>query len=85
MRGMQENRQRALFKRRWCIMDNRKSKRMSSAECKSIKCNNKQEEGLTFCNYCLSGMLSHELCIDDLVPGLENAIEANWERIKKQK
>ena len=52
-------------------------------KCKSIKCNNWPEKGLTFCNACLSGMLEHELFIDDLVPGLENAIESNWERIKK--
>ena len=54
-------------------------------ECKSIKCINKTERGLTFCNACLSGMLEHELSIDDLLPGLENAVEPTWERIKNEK
>ena len=54
-------------------------------KCISIKCNKKTEGVLTFCNACLSGMLWHELQIDDLVPGLENAIEPNWERIKNEK
>jgi len=54
-------------------------------KCKSIKCNKQLEKELTFCPACLSGLLEHELSIDDLVPGLENAIEPNWERIKIEK
>jgi len=50
--------------------------------CISIKCTNRPEPDLTFCNYCLSGMLDFELHIDDLVPGLDNAVEPTWERVK---
>ena len=38
-----------------------------------------------FAKNCLDGLLNHELQIDDLVPGLENAIEPTWERIKNEK
>lgn len=50
--------------------------------CISIKCTNRPEPGATFCNACLSGMMEFELHVDDLVPGLENAIEPTWERVK---
>lgn len=53
-------------------------------KCTSIKCNNESELDLTFCNACLSGMLEHELHIDDLVPGLENAVHPIWDRIKNK-
>jgi len=53
-----------------------------SMKCISIKCTNETEPELHFCNSCLSGMLDFELHVDDLVPGLENAIEPTWERVK---
>jgi len=56
-------------------------------KCISINCTNipEIEHGLTFCNACLSGMLDFELHVDDLVPGLENAVEPTWERVKMNK
>jgi len=54
-------------------------------ECISINCTNEPKAGSTFCPACLNGLLEHELHIDDLVPGLENAIEPTWERIKNEK
>ena len=54
-------------------------------ECISIKCKNKPAPELSFCDNCLIGMLYNKLHIDDLVPGLEDSLEPNWERIKKAK
>jgi len=56
-----------------------------SADLPDLKSGGLMGSSLTFCNACLFGMLEHELYIDDLVPGLENAIVPNWERIKSEK
>ena len=54
--------------------------------CKNYRnCGNKTEHDLSFCNDCFNGLLEHELHIDDLVPGLENAIHPIWDRIKNGK
>lgn len=54
-------------------------------KCKSKNCKNKIEDGLLFCNACLSDLLEHELHIDDIVLGLENAVHPIWDRIKNDK
>jgi len=55
------------------------------SECISKDCSGKTLEDINFCNDCLDGMLVMELHIDDLVPGLENAVESTWERITEEK
>jgi len=53
-------------------------------ECKNYRnCGNKTEYDLSFCDACLNGLLEHELHIDDIVEGLENAVHPIWDRIKK--
>jgi len=53
-------------------------------KCKNYrKCKNQTDNGVYFCNACLTGLLEHELHIDDIVKGLENAIHPIWDRIKK--
>jgi len=55
-------------------------------ECKNYhNCTNKTKHGLSFCDDCLTGLLEHELNIDDIVEGLENAIYPIWDRMKNNK
>ena len=54
-------------------------------KCISINCTNEPKTGSTFCPACLQGLLEHELHIDDLVPGLENAVHPIWDRITIEK
>ena len=54
-------------------------------KCRNRNCGNKTEHDLTFCEDCLTGLLEHELHIDDIVEGLENAIHPIWDRLKNKK
>ena len=51
-------------------------------KCRNYSCKNKTEHELSFCNDCLNGLLEHELYIDDIVKGLDNAVHPIWDRIK---
>ena len=54
-------------------------------KCKNYRnCGNKTEHDLSFCHDCLNGLLEHELHIDDIVEGLENAVHPVWDRMKNK-